>query len=96
MARKRSLSSQSCFKAGRITDNVEAVASGKPEADRLAAPRNVPGGRALGKARVWREAVGRWTMKGRVGSRLRGADDTTSTVDKRGCQSGESRFRGDG
>jgi hypothetical protein len=52
MARRRSLSSQ-LFRAARITDEVEAVASGNPKRMERRA-KNVLVGRALGRAGVWR------------------------------------------
>lgn len=52
MARKRSVSSR-LFRAARITDDVEAAASGNPK--RIARrAKNVAVGRALGKAGAWR------------------------------------------
>jgi len=49
---KRSLSSQ-LFRAARVVDDVEAVASGNPKRMRRRA-KNVIVGRALGRAGVWR------------------------------------------
>jgi hypothetical protein len=52
MARRRSLSSQ-LFRAARITDDIEAAASGNPR--RIARrTKNVVVGRSLGRAGLWR------------------------------------------
>lgn len=52
MARRRSLTSQ-MFKAARIVDDVETVASGNPKRIERRT-KNVVVGRALGRAGVWR------------------------------------------
>jgi hypothetical protein len=52
MARRRSLSSR-LFRAARLTDDIEAAASGNPR--RMARrAKNVALGRVLGRAGVWR------------------------------------------
>ena len=52
MPRRRSVSSQ-LFRAARVADDVEAVASGNPK--RMARrAKNVAVGRALGRAGFWR------------------------------------------
>jgi hypothetical protein len=58
MPRRRSLNSQ-LFRAARVTDDVEAVASGEPRR-MVRRVRNVAVGRALGKAGVWRRLWGPW------------------------------------
>jgi hypothetical protein len=52
MARRKSLSSQ-FFKAARITDDIEAAASGNPKRIERRA-KNVTLGRTFRKAGVWR------------------------------------------
>lgn len=52
MARRKSLSSQ-LFKAARITDDIEAAASGNPKRIERRA-KNVAVGRTLRKAGVWK------------------------------------------
>lgn len=52
MARRRSFSS-SLFRAARLADDAEAVASGNPKKMARRA-KNVAVGRALGKAGLWR------------------------------------------
>jgi hypothetical protein len=52
MPRKRSLSSQ-LYRAARLTDTFEALASGNPKRIRRRAV-NVAKGRLLGRAGVWR------------------------------------------
>ena len=51
--RRRSLSSQ-LFRAARVADDVEAVASGNPKRMERRA-KNVIVGRALGRAGMWRK-----------------------------------------
>lgn len=52
MPRSRSLSSQ-LYRAARVTNNIETVASGNPR--RIARrAKNVTVGRTLGRAGVWR------------------------------------------
>jgi hypothetical protein len=52
MSRKRSLSAQ-LFRAARVVDDAEAVASGNPARMERRA-KNVALGRALGRAGVWK------------------------------------------
>jgi hypothetical protein len=52
MARRRSLSSR-VFRAARVTDGIEAAASGNPDRIERRA-KNVGLGRLLGRAGVWR------------------------------------------
>ena len=52
MPRRRSLSSQ-LFRAARITDDAEAVATGKPRR-MVMRGKNILVGRSLGKLGVWR------------------------------------------
>jgi hypothetical protein len=52
MARRRSISPQ-LFRAARITDEIEAAASGNPRRIERRA-KNIALGRMLGRAGVWR------------------------------------------
>lgn len=52
MARRRSFTSQ-LYRAARVSNNISAVASGKPKRV-VTRSKNIVIGRALGRAGVWR------------------------------------------